>query len=54
MKQALGYSALWIGHNTKSKEGLRLFIAEDEMVEASCCERLSWFREGSRDLLFLK
>ena len=30
------------------------FICEDERVDASCCERQSWFRAGSCACLFLK
>ena len=36
----------------QEKDGI--FVAENERVEDSCCERRSWFRAGSRGCSFLK
>ena len=54
MNQVLGDSVLYIGHERNSKEGWNIFDAENERVEASCCEWRSWFRAGSRGCSFLK
>ena len=54
MKKAIGDRVLWIGNDTKVKEVWRIFVAEDERVDASRCELQIWFCAGFLAYYFFK